>query len=519
MLLHLIAAADDRTRREIDVEQLSSQLDRVLAPYLRRAGAAAPIDHAASPGALEPPRAAPIVLAEGDLVERAVQAGVRLGESASAEQVRADRLERETEALRALSETLQRTGSSFDAGQIIDEALASTRAMLRASAVTLLRASTSGQIAVERSWGHPDDPLCRCAQGREFLAREGGHSEPRVIADLSQELSSREAQIALSGLGAAAIVPVGRGEGRMLVVYLPVLAHGFRRQDVRLLAIIAGHLAVGLEKARLHQELAAQRDRLEATVAFKTRELCEAQEAARAEDPVRERLLSGLSQGIRTPLTALVSVGRTLRDRACSAGERRQLAVALVESAESLERQLDQLFRLIDLEDGSRQLVYVRSQPGELLNEALALAGCQAVSRVPASPPPPLCGDRAMLIRALANVIDDAARSSNSGSTLEITAQQGRAATASGGSVATVEFSVCDPRAESGSAGPEARFSPFERGCDGLGLYEARVIAHRHGGMLEFRPRAGGVREFRLSIPLEPLGAEPTGGRLDPCIR
>ena len=56
------------------------------------------------------------------------------------------------------------------------------------------------------------------------------------------------------------------------------------------------------------------------------------------------------------------------------------------------------------------------------------------------------------------------------------------------------------------------RSRPFEQGGDpltgkpagvGLGLYEARAIARRHGGTLIYLPRPGGGSEFRISIPAE----------------
>lgn len=528
MLLRLIATVDECTRREIDVEQLSAHLDRAFAPHLQRAGSAAQDGATTLRRALDTPRVDPIVLADGDLVERAIEAGVRLGESASAEQSRADRLERETEALRALSEALQRTGASFDAGQIIDAVLSSSREILRASAVTLLRAWAPGEIAVERSWGHPDDPLCRCAEGRELLAREWGRSSAHVVSDLNRDLPSAEARLALSGLGTAAMIPVGSGEERILIAYLPSSTVGFRREDVRFLVTVAGHLAVGLEKARLHRELAAHRDRLEAAASVEPREPDRADDASRGPDHLRLRLASRLLREISVPLGRMASLGRTLQDHAGSARERRELVTAWVASAESLQRQFDQLPRLIELEEATRPLAYACSPPDELLTEALNLVGLTEVSRIRSPHPLLLCGDRALLIRALVHVIDDAVRCSPVGSTLEITAQQGRLATVSGGSVATVEFSVCDPCSERFDGDEVTGFDALEQvgaleseatAQTALGLYEARVIAQRHGGTLACWSRAGGGRELRLSIPLEPLGAASLGERLDLCSR
>jgi signal transduction histidine kinase len=61
----------------------------------------------------------------------------------------------------------------------------------------------------------------------------------------------------------------------------------------------------------------------------------------------------------------------------------------------------------------------------------------------------------------------------------------------------------------------ERIFAPFEQGGEpltskprgvGLGLHEARLVAHKHGGELEYRPRRQKGSEFRLVIPLQPAG-------------
>jgi len=75
----------------------------------------------------------------------------------------------------------------------------------------------------------------------------------------------------------------------------------------------------------------------------------------------------------------------------------------------------------------------------------------------------------------------------------------------------------------------ERIFAPFEQGGEimtakplgvGLGLYEARLIARRHGGILRCSARPGGGSEFRLIVPVAvvaaaaPVGAGEGGGML-----
>jgi signal transduction histidine kinase len=69
----------------------------------------------------------------------------------------------------------------------------------------------------------------------------------------------------------------------------------------------------------------------------------------------------------------------------------------------------------------------------------------------------------------------------------------------------------------------ERAFAPFEQGGDpltgkpkgvGLGLYEARAIARRHGGTLIYLRRTGGGSEFRISLPAEMSEARAGMGML-----
>jgi signal transduction histidine kinase len=80
-----------------------------------------------------------------------------------------------------------------------------------------------------------------------------------------------------------------------------------------------------------------------------------------------------------------------------------------------------------------------------------------------------------------------------------------------------VAFTVLDRGPGLAEEDTERAFAPFEQGGDpltgkpagvGLGLYEARAIARRHGGTVLYLPRPGGGSEFRLSIPAE-AGVSP----------
>ena len=89
-----------------------------------------------------------------------------------------------------------------------------------------------------------------------------------------------------------------------------------------------------------------------------------------------------------------------------------------------------------------------------------------------------------------------------------------RSISTSGRSRAGVGLSVLDQGSGVDDEDIERIFSAFEQGGQdltdkpdgfGLGLHEARAIAQRHGGSLEYSQRKAGGSEFKIWIPLDPV--------------
>jgi len=113
------------------------------------------------------------------------------------------------------------------------------------------------------------------------------------------------------------------------------------------------------------------------------------------------------------------------------------------------------------------------------------------------------------LARALANLVDNALKFGPSDEEVEVrltpcVLAEGSAA------IRGVALSVLDRGPGLADDEVDRAFAPFEQGGHaltgkpsglGLGLYEARAIARRHGGTLIHLPRPGGGSEFRISVP------------------
>lgn len=491
MLARLIDVADPGARRNLKAADLIAHVDRAFAPHLAR-----------SRGARVPPTASDgserLVVPQPDLLESALAAGVALGERLADASGLASRREREAEALRALSDALRATGASFDRSAIVDAALESAREVLSCAAVALATPLASGRARLQRARGRSLGGLVADAGGSDLLARLASAAGPVVVDDVTEELTSASAG---KGFRAVASAPVGNPPRCALVVVAPAPDGRFDEGDVRFLATLAGHLAIGLEKADLHAVVTAHRDRLEETVRERTRELREAYEDLKAAAAMKDRFLSGMSHEMRTPLTAIVGAATFLRDYDGTRADREEMAVTVLAAADELAGKVDALLRVARLRDEAGAPP-TRVEPDALVAEALRLAGEPVGVRVAMSPDlPPLTGDPARLARAIANLVDNARKFGPAGEDVEV-----RVAPAE----RTVVVSVLDRGPGLSGEDTDRAFEPFEQGGDpltgkpkgvGLGLYEARAIARRHGGSLVYLPREGGGSEFRLSLP------------------
>jgi signal transduction histidine kinase/signal recognition particle receptor subunit beta len=508
MLHRIVSAADDRTRREIDDKELDRQIDRAFGPCLARK------NEGALPEAKKtvPVESTPVSLHEEDLLERSVRTSVRLGEKLSAETARATRLEREAEAFRRLSESLRSVGASFDRARIIDAALEASASILAAPVVTLVQRDEDGNVVLERGRGCEREPLLCFESGSELLRKMVERASPCVVDDLAAECGADAPSI--RALRAAAAVPVESDGTRCLVAYAPQPDGSLQEGDLRFLGTVAGHLSAGLEKSRMHEDLAKNRDALEETVASRTRQLRRAYEELRSLQQTKDTFLANLSHEMKTPLTSILSSAVVLRDYPNDESARAEMVGQVVQSAETLQRLLDDLFRLVNLESASSPLELVEVTPKQLLEEAIAIAGKKPSVRFEIKKAPQrLRVDLPRVARALANLVDNAVKFSPPGSpvTLRVEALPG----AGPADPVTLAVSVLDRGPGVPPADRERIFGAFEQGGDpmtskpagiGIGLHEARSVARRHGGDVVYVPRNGGGSEFRMTVPLEPVG-------------
>jgi signal transduction histidine kinase len=216
----------------------------------------------------------------------------------------------------------------------------------------------------------------------------------------------------------------------------------------------------------------------------------------------QRRFVANASHELRTPLTVIrTEVEVALSDERAEAARLREMGDAVIDETERTEALLDGLMTL-----ARAQRALLRMEPADLadgLRRAASGISREAASRrvrVEArADPAPLAGDRRLLERLAANLIDNAVRHNHPGGRV-------LASTDLVNGTARLRVENTGPVIAAGQA--ERLTEPFERlgrhadgAGAGLGLSIARSVVEAHGGELRLRARPEGGLAAQVLIP------------------
>ncbi|QHE85032.1 DUF4118 domain-containing protein [Hydrogenophaga sp. BPS33] len=263
----------------------------------------------------------------------------------------------------------------------------------------------------------------------------------------------------------------------------------------RLLQTCASLLAISLE--RIHYIEVAQHS----TVQIESERL-------------RNSLLSAISHDLRTPLASLVGLADALElTPPALSNAQRDVVNAVRQSAQRMNAQVNNLLDMARLQAGAVQLNRAWLPLEEVVGSAIAACGAALAGRdIRVDLPdglPLLHLDAVLIERVLVNLLENAAKYTPPGSSIQLSARALSDA---------VDLRV-DDQGPGLPKGHEARvFEKFERGQResatpgvGLGLAICRAIVEAHGGTIEGHNRVvdGAVQGARIVITL-PRGAPPS---------
>ena len=291
-----------------------------------------------------------------------------------------------------------------------------------------------------------------------------------------------------------------------------------------LLAIaLVAHRLRKQQLERRHQ--VRERERLEAEVAARTRELSASNrqlaEAARAKSDFLDRM----SHELRTPMNGVVGMTELLARTPQSATQIR-LTQTIRSSAQVLLRIVNDLLDLSRAQAGKIALEKLPIDLDRILDECANLFSATTQARgirLNVRPPAPdrrvpegrtLVGDPFRIRQIVMNLVGNAVKFTEHGE-IRIQADIGTA----DADRAAVEITVCDSGIGMDAATVEKIFQPFTQadestsrrfGGSGLGLAICRELAELMGGRITVESTPGVGSTFHVALPLE-LAAAPLG--------
>jgi signal transduction histidine kinase len=225
--------------------------------------------------------------------------------------------------------------------------------------------------------------------------------------------------------------------------------------------------------------------------------------AAAAVASMRSEFVSTVTHELKTPMSVIQSVGETmLRGRVSSPEQQHEYAQLLVQETHRLRRLIDNLLAYARVTEVADVYTFEPLQPEEVVEEVvqgfrklLRDGGIEVNVAVPGSLPP-VKADRASLVFALDNLLDNAIRHAGA-KQIQLDARLREN---------TVEFVVADR----GRGIPEDKLTrvqqPFVRGGasrgSGLGLAIVRRIAAAHHGWFRLESRVDAGTTATLAIPV-----------------
>jgi signal transduction histidine kinase len=219
---------------------------------------------------------------------------------------------------------------------------------------------------------------------------------------------------------------------------------------------------------------------------------------------LRDSFLSILGHELRTPVTSIVTGADLLRSDNLDPDARRDVAEAVVEEANRVNRLVEQLVDLGRLE--RREMAdpepvhLVHLAAGVIRRERRRLPG-RTIELSAEGDPPPVAGFEGYIAQALTILVDNAAKfAGRSGHvTVRIEAEDG-----------TVGVHVLDDGPGLPSGGRDAIFRLFHRGRAlgkgeggmGIGLFVARAIVEAMHGRIWADDRPGGGADVGFALPV-----------------
>jgi signal transduction histidine kinase len=381
------------------------------------------------------------------------------------------------ETLRKLQAVTEAALAHLSLEQLLDELLTRVRDALDADTCAVLLLDNGGDELVARAAKGLEEEVeqrVRIPVGRGFAGRVVAERAPVIIPDLNH---------------AHVVNPILREKGLKSLLGVPLIAHGeilgvihvgalqrrdFTPEDVELLQVVADRVALGVERALIHEELTRLTQ-------------------------VQRDFVSLAAHELRNPAASLYGLAATLRARPNLRDETvLEIQETLYQQAERMRRLVEQLLDLSRLDAATVEVAPRRVRLRPQLEEIVALvAGTADLVQIDVPADLVVSVDPTALERIVTNLLANAL--SHGAPPVAVRAEQ-----------RDTHFRIA---VEDSGRGVSKEFAPFlferfrrseeARGSKGtgLGLAIARAYARAHGGDLVYAPGEPTGARFELVLP------------------
>ena len=232
-------------------------------------------------------------------------------------------------------------------------------------------------------------------------------------------------------------------------------------------------------------------------------------------DRVRTDFVANISHELKTPIGALSVLAETIAaETEGSESDIVRLSKRLVSEAERMATIVDDLLELSRIEFGGEALsspVDLRDIAREAVGRLYGSADNKAIkiSFVDAQSSVTVAGDRRQLVSAVANLLDNAVKYSDSGSIVEVMVESNNGL----GSLCVIDHGIGIPAEDITRIFERFyRVDPArsrETGGTGLGLAIVNHVANNHHGSVSVDSVVGEGSRFCLRVPLWSIGNAP----------
>lgn len=252
----------------------------------------------------------------------------------------------------------------------------------------------------------------------------------------------------------------------------------------------------------------AEIDRLDASIAELSARLADAAEQRERLDRERRELTAAISHDLRTPLASVRASVEALADNLVPTDEVPRYLNRVERDVERLERLIEDLFELAQMDAGAMQLdrrpLPIAEIAADVLDAMRPLAGERGVALEFAveEEPPPIPVDGSRIERVIGNLLRNAIEHTSAGDTVRVSLGRDSGCAwvevrDTGEGIPAADLERVWERFVSGSS---------ERGGTGLGLAIVRGIVQAHAGSVGVESSLGEGSVFTVRLPV----GEPT---------